>query len=263
MITTYDVHDIFAQLPSGIFSIPGWFISGGSAVYHNATDIDIYFTTEASFNAVNKLCISTCKHSHTTDNAITYTTKPNPFGSVRSKPIQLVKRQFVPIPLMLADFDLNVCRKAILPNGRIFALPESNHPLQLDLANLRSNSAQRFIRYIERGFITHTLRFEELIHHLIANLDVELPGYYDNHTCTCYNALNRLYSHPSISPVITCIIDSYPPSTRTDLYSRLIGTSGCYMPDPSFSEEHQLATSTCNLLYATTTIQINYPELFI
>ena len=113
MITTYDVHDIFAQLPSGIFSIPGWFISGGSAVYHNATDIDIYFTTEASFNAVNKLCISTYKHSHTTDNAITYTTKPNPFGSVRSKPIQLVKRQFVPIPLMLADFDLNVCRKAI------------------------------------------------------------------------------------------------------------------------------------------------------
>ena len=263
MITTYDVQDIFAQLPSGIFSIPGWFISGGSAVYHNATDIDIYFTTEASFNAVNDLCASVYKHSHTTDNAITYTTTSNLFGSTASKPIQLVKRQFVPIPLMLADFDLNVCRKAILPDGRIFALPESNHPLQLDLANLRSNSAQRFIRYIERGFITHTLRFEELIHHLIANLDVELPGYYDSLTSTCFSALNRLYSHPSIAPVITCIIDSYPPSTRTDLYFRLIGTFGCYMPDPSFSEEHQLATSTCNLSYATTTIQINYPELFI
>lgn len=260
MITTYDVAHIFSLLPKPIFSIPNWFIAGGAATYSSPSDIDIFFTTEDSFNAVNDLCSTSMQHVFTSDNAITYKTDaswPSPIQ------IQLVKRQFVPISLILADFDLNVCRKAILPNGRLFSLPEANHPLQLDLANLRANSAQRFIRYLERGFITHTLRFEELIHHLIANLDVELPGYYDAHTCTCFRLLDRFYSHPSIAPVIACIIDSYPSATRSDLYSRLIPPSGSYLPDPSFSDEHQLATSTNALPYATTNIQINYPELFI
>lgn len=265
MITIYQIQNLFSYLPKPMFDIPNWFIAGGSVASSSFSDIDIYFSTQTAYDAVLPLFKEHYSIQFETENAISFTYKSSPSAWLEPSNcvIQLIHRSFQPIPLILADFDLNVCRKAILPSGKLFTLPESNHPLQVDLSNLRANTASRFIKYVERGFITHTLHFEELIHHLIANLDVELPGYYHNTTQTCFQSLFKLYSYPPFSGTISCIIDSYPSSTRTDLYSRLIGTSGCYVPDPSFSEEHQLATSTCNLQYATTTIQINYPELFI
>lgn len=269
MITIYDVAATFSYLPAEIFPIPGWFIAGGAATCSNPSDIDIYFTSSTAFERVNSIFAAQYDTPYTSENAITYTTKRNTASSRKLtthgyKPIQLVIRQFAPIPTIIADFDLNICRRAILPNGTLFTLPEANYPLYLDIPNLRSNSAGRYIKYLNRGFLTHTLRFEQLIHHLIANLDVELPIYYEGNAAnTCFNLLNRLYSQPPLASVITCVIDSYSADVRTSLYSRLIHPTGEYVPDPSFSEEHQLATSTARPDHATATIRANYPELFI
>ena len=264
MITIYQIQNLFSHLPKPMFDIPNWFIAGGSATSSSFSDIDIYFSTQAAYDAVLPL-FKEHQLILQTENAISFKLpRTNAWLEPSSSTIQLIHRSFQPIPLILADFDLNVCRKAILPSGKLFTLPESNHPLQVDLSNLRANTASRFIKYVERGFITHTLRFEELIHHLIANLDVELPGYYANTTQTCFNALFKLYSYPPFSGTISCIIDSYPPSVRSDIYARLCPPNvTTFVPDPSLSHEFQLVTSTAHPTYATSSIIISNPEIFL
>lgn len=264
MITIYQIQNLFSYLPKPMFDIPNWFIAGGAVASSSFTDIDIYFSTQTAYDAVLPLFKEHYSILLETENAISFIPKPSNVFLSSSLTIQLIHRSFQPIPLILADFDLNVCRKAILPSGKLFTLPESNHPLQVDLTNLRANTASRFIKYIQRGFITHTLRFEELIHYLITHLDVELPDYYHNTTQTCFQSLFKLYSYSPFSGTISCIIDSYPPSIRSDLYSRLCPPDlVAYVPDPSLSHEFQLVTSTAHPTYATSSIIISNPEIFL
>lgn len=265
MITTHQIQTIFSHLPKDMFNIPDWFIAGGSVASSSFSDIDVYFQTETAYNETLNLFKDNYIFLFQSENAVSFKL-PSTNAWIEPSPcvIQLIRRSFQPIDNILTDFDINVCRKAILPSGKLFTLPEANHPLQVDLSNLRANTASRFIKYTQRGFITHTLHFEELIHHLIADLDVELPGYYDNTTQTRFNALFKLYSHPPFSGVISCIIDSYQPTIRSDLYDRLCPYNvTSYVPDPSLSHEFQLVTSVANPSYATSSIITSNPEIFL
>ena len=262
MITVDYLQSIFSKLPPELLPIPGWFIAGGSACYESPTDIDLYFTSESAFLAVKAIFTSIASLDFTTTNAESYTYSP---ARSRSTKFQLIIRKFAPVADILADFDLNVCRKAILPDRSYISLPESNHPLYLDLNHIRANSPQRLIKYLQRGFLSHTLRFEDLIHHLIANPDTIAEGYYDSVEQPYSNLLYRLYSHPPLASTIACIIDSYSPDIRQATYSKLITPFGSYLPDPSLSYDHQLATSSCtySLPFATPLVRTSAPELFI
>ena len=207
MITVDYLQSIFSKLPPELLPIPGWFIAGGSACYESPTDIDLYFTSEASFLAVKAIFTSVGRLGFTSDNAESYTySKPTVLLGVFSATtkFQLIIRKFAPVLDILADFDLNVCRKAILPDRSYVSLPESNHPLYLDLNHIRANSSQRLIKYLQRGFLSHTLRFEDLVHHLIANPDTLAEGYYDTVEQPYSKLLYRLYSHPPLASTIAC-----------------------------------------------------------
>ncbi len=274
MITVDYLQSIFSKLPPELLPIPGWFIAGGSACYELPTDIDLYFTSEAAFLAVKAVFTSVGRPDFTSDNAESYSYSKSSlsstvFGDVRSfasgTKFQLIIRKFAPVADILADFDLNVCRKAILPDRSYVSLPESNHPLYLDLNHIRANSPQRLIKYLHRGFLSHTLRFEDLVHHLIANPDTLAEGCYDTVEQSYSQLLHRLYSYPPLASTIACIVDSYPLDVRQAIYSKLIKPSGCYLPDPSLSYDHQLATSSCtySLPFATPAVRKSAPELFI
>lgn len=258
MITVDQIHYLFAHLPKPLFDIPGWFIAGGAATSINSNDVDIYFTTETSYLAVQTLFTSLYREPFETPNALSYAT-PN------FRQVQLIHRQFSPIPEILADFDLNVCRKAILPSGQLFTLPESNHPLYLDLTNIRSNSISRYLKYLSRGFISSHTQFEALVHHLISTSDTIAPGYYDGNECSHQMLLTQLYHNPYTAPVVACIVDSYPPTQRLDIYSYLISPIGSYAPDPSLSHDHQFLTSSSPycLKHATPLVHSSNPELFL
>lgn len=258
MITVDHIHYLFAHLPKPLFSIPDWFIAGGSATTFNSNDVDLYFTTEASYLAVQALFTSLYREPFETPNALSYSIP-------KFVQVQLIHRQFAPIPTILADFDLNVCRKAILPSGQLFTLPEANHPLYLDLSNIRSNSISRYLKYLSRGFISSHTQFEALVHHLISTLDTIAPGYYDDNECSHQMLLTQLYHNPHTAPVVACIVDSYPPTQRQAIYSILISPVGSYVPDPSLSHDHQLLTSSSPycLKHATPLVLSSNPELFL
>lgn len=263
MITIHHIQNLFNKLPTFMFNYSGWFIAGGSVVSPNYSDIDIYFESEQAYKAMHAEFLKLDNDPYETSNASSFVIGNGSY----SRPIcQLVCRKFGTPTQILADFDLNICRNAVLPDCTFIQTRESFFPMYLDLDKLRANSVSRLIKYHHRNFLTDTNKLVDLIHHLIQNPDVEAGRYYEEQGATpstYKHLLYELFSCPALTSTCILVIDSYPSETRTTLYRELIHGYTEYPSSEYFSEEAQLRTASVNQSLATQLILDKYPELFI
>ena len=261
MIHPIHISNTLSRIPPEFNSLKGWFIAGGAASVNHYADIDIYFESEQAYlDAKSKFQID-----FSTSNADTFNyTKlsASPYAGNDPTTIQLVHKSFGSPFEILSDFDLNVCRNAILPDGSYFQHPTSCKPLYLDISQIRANSINRFVKYLNRGFCPDFSKLRTLVHTLAANPTQIAPHPYDSELTVDYaNLLFRLTSEPALATHILQIIDQLP--NRSDLFSTLIKPDSEYCPHPTYSEELQLLLSKSNLHLATLLVKSNYPELFI
>lgn len=264
MITIYGIQNLFNKLPTFMFNYSGWFIAGGSVVSYNYSDIDIYFESEQAYKAMHAEFLKLDNTPYETSNASSFTIGNGNYSSRAT--FQLVCRKFGTPTQILADFDLNICRNAVLPDCTLIQTRESFFPMYLDLDKLRTNSVSRLIKYHHRNFLTDTNKLVDLIHHLIQNPDVEAGWYYEGQGTTpntYKHLLYDLFSCPAFTSTCILVIDSYPSETRTALYQELIHNCTEYPSSEYFSEEAQLRTASVNQSLATQLILDKYPELFI
>ena len=263
MITTYDIKKLFNKLPTFMFNHSGWFIAGGAVTSYIYSDIDVYFESEQAYKAMHAEFLKQDNNPYETSNASSFYVTD---GAFTSSTFQLVCRNFGTPTQILADFDLNICRNAVLPDRTLIQTRESFFPMYLDLDKLRANSVSRLIKYHHRNFLTDTNKLVDLIHHLIQNPDVEVGWYYEEQSTTpstYKHLLYDLFSCPAFASTCILVIDSYPPETRTALYQELIHDYTEYPSSEYFSEEAQLRTAGVNQSLATQLILDKYPELFI
>lgn len=263
MITTYHIQKLFNKLPAFMFNHSGWFVAGGAVTSPTHLDIDIYFESEQAYKAMHAEFLKLDNAPYETSNASSFTISSNmqPFCT-----FQLVSRNFGTPTQILADFDLNICRNAILPNRTLIQTRESFFPMYLDLDKLRANSISRLVKYHYRSFLIDTNKLVDLIHHLIQNLDVKVDWYYEEQSTnpsTYKHLLYDLFSCPAFTSTCILVIDSYSSETRTALYQELIHAQTEYPSSEHFSEEAQLRTASVNRSLATQLILHKYPELFI
>ena len=263
MITIYDIQNLFHRLPATMFNHSGWFIAGGAITSSTYSDIDIYFESEQAYKAMHAEFLKLDNTPYETSNASSFNVSN---GNYNHSTFQLVCRKFGTPTQILADFDLNICRNAVLPDRTLIQTRESFFPMYLDLDKLRANSVSRLIKYHHRDFLIDTNKLVDLIHHLIQNPDVEVGWYYEEQSTalsTYKHLLYDLFSCPAFASTCILVIDSYPPETRTAWYKELIHGYTEYPSSEYFSEEAQLRTASVNQSLATQLILDKYPELFI
>ena len=263
MITICNIENLFNKLPAVMFNHSNWFIAGGAVSSNTYSDIDIYFESEQAYKAMHAEFLKLDNTPYETFNASSFYISNNNYSRTT---FQLVCCKFGTPTQILADFDLNICRNAVLPDRTLIQTRESFFPMYLDLDKLRANSVSRLIKYHHRNFLTDTNKLVDLIHHLIQNPDVEVGWYYEEQgttPSTYKDLLYDLFSCPSFTSTCILVIDSYPPETRTALYQELIHDYTKYPSSEHFSEEAQLRTASVNQSLATQLILDKYPELFI
>ena len=263
MITIHHIQNLFHKLPTFMFNHSGWFLAGGAVTSPSYSDIDIYFESEQAYKAMHDEFLKLDNAPYETSNASSFNVSN---GNYNRTTFQLVCRRFGTPTQILADFDLNICRNAVLPDRTLIQTRESFFPMYLDLDKLRANSVSRLIKYHRRDFLIDTNKLVDLIHHLIQNPDVEVGWYYEEQSTTLStykHLLYDLFSCPAFTSTCILVIDSYPPETRTALYKELIHDYTEYPSSEYFSEEAQLRTASVNQSLATQLILDKYPELFI
>ena len=264
MITICNIENLFNKLPVAMFNHSNWFIAGGAVSSNTYSDIDIYFESEQAYKTMHAEFLMLDNAPYETSNASSFNAGNGNYSSRTT--FQLVCRKFGTPAQILADFDLNICRNAVLPDRTLIQTRESFFPMYLDVDKLKANSVSRLIKYHRRNFLTDTNKLVDLIHHLIQNPDVEVGWYYEEQSTTpstYKHLLYDLFSCPSFTSTCMLVIDSYPPETRIALYQELIHGYTEYFSSEHFSEEAQLRTASVNQSLATQLILDKYPELFI
>jgi len=156
----------------------GWFIAGSFADVgiKNPSDIDIFFHTEEAYNdaysRIKAASDNVAMHVGATKNASTAYLK-----HVRL-PIQLVKKHFGLPGKIFDTFDLNVCKKAITPQGRRINHPSSFE--ELKIVKINSGTFSRYFKYMGyKGVTNKNIRAMELVDTYIANSTI-VEDYYGN-----------------------------------------------------------------------------------
>lgn len=116
-----------------------WFISGSFANRRikEPRDVDVYFLTQEA--------LTVAKHalkeflSTSTRNADTI------FLPEINIPIQLISRNTGRPAEVFRHFDLNVCKRALLPNGDYLRDPTANDPISIQ--NVNYDTFNRFLKY--------------------------------------------------------------------------------------------------------------------
>ena len=131
-----------------------WFISGSYAVqeveYPN--DVDVYFLDEDALNiALDSL---TNKESNIYKNPFFQFPYYETINSVNvysihpKIPVQFVKKYTGSVEDILTDFDLNICKQVIYPDGTYYKHPSAVLPLQV--IKPKAETFDRVYKYIER-----------------------------------------------------------------------------------------------------------------
>lgn len=137
-------------------SIPNknWFIAGGSAIKgENYNDIDVFFLNEEAYTQArdaltsepivhNNLVSAHYKASETeTNNAYNL--------NYSGTDIQLINRHFGTPEEIFETFDINVCKQAIMPNGR--KVKHFTSYASPYIANVNYNTFRRYLKYLRRA----------------------------------------------------------------------------------------------------------------
>ena len=170
------------QLIQGLINpnINGPWIAGGACLawYQNkpcTTDIDVYFTNEKQFSAVEQN-LRNFKFSElisTSKNALT-------FAITRSDEkwtIQIIRKQFYPsLKSVISDFDITVCQIGWDGNkitvGEHFVRDVADRVLRFD--NFSPQSHKRLVKYMCYGYKPVDNCIEELIENI--NIDWHTKG---------------------------------------------------------------------------------------
>lgn len=163
----------------------GWFISGSYAnrKITSPNDIDVYFENDRIMLEVIERLKTESKHCNvylTGESALSITVMPKGWDIL----IQFIKLTGT-VTEVLDRFDLNVCKKVLLPNGEYYEHPRSNLPLNIDTINYHTFS--RFFKYLYR--LNPDIHQEEvltlskkLIDTFIDSNDL-ITGYYGGEHC--------------------------------------------------------------------------------
>ena len=125
-----------------------WCIAGSYAALQikSPNDIDVFFHTEedcvaglASAYAVDPGAKDT---EYETNNAVSMY-----FDSI-SLPVQFIRKHFGKAEEVIDTFDLNICKRAILPDGTSIACPSAYE--ELHISNVTASTFTRYFKYIGR-----------------------------------------------------------------------------------------------------------------
>lgn len=125
-----------------------WFISGSAAntKIKDPGDVDVFFLTEqdyvVAYNVLNSMT-TTCEFSvGNTLNASTFV-----IGN-SILPIQLIKKIFGSPDEVFDSFDINVCKKAVLPDGK--HVQDITADFMPQITNPGGHTFTRYFKYIDR-----------------------------------------------------------------------------------------------------------------
>ena len=176
----------------------GWFISGSYANPNIPTrqisDVDVFFYDEECFNlAVAKIPtkppIASMFNNRIPNTHITNETSCA--VSLRLEnidfPVQFIKVNFGTPKEIFEGFDLNVCKWAILSNGKYTRHPDANGPLHVTKVN--GATFTRFIKYIHKLqlYSSNNYLLKTLVDDYIED-DTIVVGYYEDDKPTTVNA---------------------------------------------------------------------------
>jgi hypothetical protein len=200
-----------------------WFIAGGSAVTPVYSDIDIFFTDQQSFDEALKSFFvleaypnkkTMLHHLVTTDNATTFNihvTVPDKYKGIFGKSayadtnIQLIKRILGTPNEVINQFDLNICRTAILPSKQLVN-PQDLTELTLNPSNISTTTPKRIVKYLHRNQYLSVNNLLPVINQLIIDNPILEPSYDDENPKPF---VNLLYSSLSDSLAIGPINSKY------------------------------------------------------
>jgi len=128
-----------------------WFVSGSFANpnVENPNDIDIYFLSYGDFREA-VYSFSYCAQwifSRGSKNASEWTPQS---GSPFALNVQLIRKVFGTPEEVFESFDLNLCKRAILPNGIRVVSPEATKN-PYTLSNISAGTYSRLIKYLKRN----------------------------------------------------------------------------------------------------------------
>lgn len=155
----------------------GWFISGSSANpnvdFNDVNDIDMFFTDRhallRSVQLMKKYVHRDVVILHETNNAITMSIR----GVHHS--LQLVKKHVGGVEEIMDTMDLNVCKYAIMPNGKLITHPSTKDPIAVVKPSLLSFS--RLVKYSDNLNLCTYTTLKRAIDQYIED-DTELEDYY-------------------------------------------------------------------------------------
>lgn len=224
----------------------GWFIAGGSLLPGYYSDVDIYFTSEDSYELV-LATIKTIHHDEPTTTA--FATTFSYFFQDRIH-LQLIHRNFGDHVTILSDFDLNKSRQALLPDGTLYQHPTFHQDLYFEPENLRYNTLDRVEKYIsDKEQRLDVPRFLTAIEHTLQKpLDTEYGHYYlDKKEAGSIHRnigqllkkflLNYFWLFGHLMP----LIDALEPYKALQVYQAIISGYTDLVPLPSMSIEFQTA----------------------
>lgn len=158
----------------------GWFISGSFANIQvgNPKDIDIFFTSKTAYdNAVNRMTSRDgvlVGIQVVTDNALTFYVE-------NVGDIQFIHKYFGTPREIFKTFDLNVCKKAIMPSGALLQDDTANS--ELHICNINGDTFNRYFKYAKRLYSHHKIMRlgKQLVDNYILD-DTLVEYFYDNVT---------------------------------------------------------------------------------
>jgi hypothetical protein len=157
-----------------------WFISGSYAnsKITNASDIDVFFCTQADYDSA--VLHITKLYATDTDLVVDSVTSHSTTFYIRniSVPVQFIQKSFGTPDKIFDTFDLNVCKRALLPNGTKIVHKSADQELRVEKVNY--NTFSRYFKYADRLYSKKevTRLGKKLIDTFIHDLDL-LESYYD------------------------------------------------------------------------------------
>lgn len=222
----------FTQIKSLLPEL-GWFIAGGSLLSDYYNDVDVYFYSEADYNAA-----VLPNPDITTDNAVTYLTLLD-----TRKNLQLINRNFGTPDEILANFDLNKSRQALLPSGELYQHPTFHADLYFDLSQFRGSTLDRLTKYvINKHQIVDIPKLQSNIAQLLTlPLDTKYEHYYNpSIEVSLVTILHKFISDYFVSlSFLFPVFEALSPQSRLDLYSAIIDKYTHIIPLDSMSAELQ------------------------
>lgn len=238
-----------------------WFIAGG-ALFEKHKDVDIYFRNEDAYNLVASYFTRVSLRSTTFADTYTIHSRKTFFGGFT---IQLIKKSFGTPQQIVADFDLNKSKRALLSDGTTYVDPTFHDDLYVNPDKFRYNTLARIYKYIKtKNCNLDQPKFIDFIHSLLLTPEAKVESYYENKTKTVKDALLvGTKQWPFLLETIINITETFSKKQRLAIYTWLIISHSEILTLTSMSLELQLLLTVHKQQKPTPELLRQYPEYFL